>query len=56
MTTWGLGMFIVAICKKIVIPEWFYRESMFLKLLEPGFRLKACRNDIFFDFYKKLNY
>ena len=43
-----------ASCKKIVIPEWFYRESRFFRLLETGFRLKACRNDIFFDFCKWL--
>jgi hypothetical protein len=38
----------------IVIPECFYRGSSFIRRFESGFRLKACRNDNFFDFRKRL--
>jgi hypothetical protein len=38
----------------IVIPECFYRGSSCLRLLESVFRLKACRNDKVWDFFKRL--
>ena len=38
----------------LVIPEHLYRGSSFFRHLESGFRLKACRNDNFFDFCKRL--
>jgi hypothetical protein len=37
-----------------VIPECFYRGSSFFRQLESGFRLKACRNDNYLDFCKRL--
>jgi hypothetical protein len=36
-----------------VIPECFYRGSSFIRQLESGFRLKACRNDNFLGFLQE---
>jgi hypothetical protein len=37
-------------------PRMLLSGIQFFRQLESGFRLKACRNDIFFDFCKRLRF